>query len=388
MSVVTIGGFDVLSGMVKTGIRGRWYFKGQIESTDTVPFDVPATLDIGGDPWVGTMISATADDGNLVTVEAVGGQNGLDDEVFPLHYYQSTVGIILKDILAIGGEFLAIDADSDILGLPVEHYTRTKGTVREAIGALLKVAEELGGVGAEVLTWHIDVTGSLWFGRQIFFPFDLDSEIVEESPEERNFTIELEHASALPGRIIMGHDVSDVVYVISPGGLRATCWYAPDEEHNLVDQEWDSLIRKRTAHLDLAAPIGFDVVNDNQNGTLNLKSTDPRFPDMASVPMRGAPGTTELKLLPGRRVLVCHENGNPSKPYVWGYGFGEAQSVKMTFAESMEVTSPMIKMGGQEAMVKQIPFVAWVAALTSACAAMGISVPPFPDPGTVILKGS
>lgn len=389
MAVVTIGGFDVLEGMVKFGIRGTWLAQLQIESSDTLPFDLPCTLDIGGDQFVGTIIESAADKGNRVTVTAIGGAAGLDDPVFPLHYFQSTVGTLLADALAIGSERLAVDADGDVLSLPIEHFTRTAGTVRETIRAILRVAEAAGGLGTERLCWRVDFTGMVWVGRQIFLPFDIEADVVEERPDQRSFVLELEHASALPGRIIQLHDLTDVVYHITPRSLRAVCTYAEDEERNQADQHWDALVRARTAQLELALPIGYDVVVDNGDGTLDLLSSDEtKWPSMAHVAMRsGSPGNTEQKVQPGTRVLVMHENGDPSKPFVLGYALQQAQGFKMVHTSPVEIVAPEIKMGGSFSMPTMTEVGIWLGQLAANGAGIGLTVPPWPGNGTQILKG-
>lgn len=390
MAAVSILGFDVVRGKIKFGIRGTWLAELELESTDTPLAPLPANLEIGGDQFIGTIIEAAGDDGKRVTVTAVGGQGGLRAEVSPLGYWQTTVGILLTDALAFGGEQLALDADGDILNLPVERFTRLTGTVAETIRAIVKVAEGLGGITAERLCWRVDFTGSVWVGRQIFLPFDIDYDVIQESPHERTFTIAVEHASALPGRIIKLHDVTDVVYMVDSTELRAVCSYGEDEEIPAVEQDLDRVIRARIAPLDLYAPVAYTALAQNADGTFELKSSDPRFPDLSHVPQRvGLPGTTVAKVQTPCAVIVLHENGDAQKPVVAGYEVKAGMGLEMTHTGDVKITAPKISAGGEEDLVKYQPLqVAW-AALKAACAAHTppINVPDLIGANTTILKG-
>lgn len=386
MGTVSLNGSAVVEGWVKFRLRGRWDAQLTIMASTAFPPGTPCTLDIGGDPFIGTVIGGGGDAGSRVTLTVVGGSDGLLEEVSPKSYSQpATVGQALTEALTESGELVGvtIDSDSDVLSLPLDHFTGVRQSCADRIKAVLAEAEAM---LDQKLVWRIDATGGLYVARQIFLPVDIDFVLESEDPPNRSFTLALERASALPGRTVKLHELTNVTYLFTSSSIRAICTYGEAEDDKTA-ADLKKFIGRQLGHVDFYATYGFKLMGQNGDGTLELKSLDSRLGDMSRVKMKVGLPSTEVKLTPGTTVYVTHENGRPSKPIAVAWDLGPGMGWKVAHTAPIEFTAASIEMGGKNPLITHPAFVAWVAGLTTACAAMGISVPPFPDPGTPFLKG-
>lgn len=100
-----------------------------------------------------------------------------------------------------------------------------------------------------------------------------------------------------------------------------------------------ALVRASKPRLDYMAPYRGTVVSQSGQ-TVDVTMDDPRMPGMSGLPLQaGIPGLF-VKVLPGARVFVAFENGDPAKPVacLWDQG---------AHVLSVSITGLKVELGGQ-----------------------------------------
>lgn len=375
MAVVELSGRAVTSGRIHFPQLGAWSATVTLDGTEALPVGLRATLSIGGVPFVGTVTVCESDSGNSVTATMLGGAGGLGSAVDSKGYYQTPVTAVVADALSVGGETLSSLSDQSILGSFKAHWTRRAGKVSEAVAAVI------GGAVYRVLP-----DGTVWIGTDVFAPAVTTGKFISENPNEQRIEVAMQAADVLPGQSYREREVNEVTYAVDSSSLRATVAYggaSPTGVAGLVD----ALVARSTAPLDLLALYVARVVSTNGDETVDIIPDDARIPHLAHVPLRIA-GVSSIRLLPGTSVLLAHENGDPSKPVVVGIYSGPVQSIATTAIESIAMTAPLVKAGGELDLVLHAPLVAWVSQLTIAGVSVGLTVPPLVAANTTITKGA
>lgn len=375
MAVVELTGRAVTSGRIRFPRLGAWSATLTLDGAEALPVGLRATLSIGGVPFVGTVTVCESDAGNSVTATVLGGAGGLGAAVDSKGYYQTTVGAVVADALSTGGETLSPLSDQTILGSFKAHWTRGAGKVSDAVSAVI------GGAVYRVLA-----DSTVWIGTDLFTPAVTTGKLEAEHPNEQRYQVAMKAADILPGQSYQGRDVNEVVYTVDSTSLRASAAYGGASPTGVADLV-GALVRRETAALDLHALYVARVVSTNGDSTVDLIPDDTRIPHLAHVPLRIA-GVSSITLLPSTKVLLAHENGDPSKPVVAGIYSGPVQSIATTAIESITMTAPLVKAGGELDLVLHIPLVAWVAQLTTAALPIGLTVPPLVAANTTITKGA
>lgn len=92
--------------------------------------------------------------------------------------------------------------------------------------------------------------------------------------------------------------------------------------------------------LDYSCFYSATVVAQNGDGSLELKSTNAKLPNLSRVAIRyGIPGIT-AKLNPGGNVIVGYENADPTRPFCLVWDAATLQSVSW-----MGGNQPIARMG-------------------------------------------
>lgn len=376
MGVVRVNEVSVTRGSVAFGLQGTWCARLWLQGTN--PDDVAGDVElaIGEETFSGTSTAAT-DAGNEVSVEIVGGAGGLLKECEPQHYVApATVRSVVTDALEVGGEQLSPTADSAVLDSVLPMWTRVRESVADVLKGLL---EPLGA------SWRVLADGSVWIGKETW-PEAAEVLVESETPTLSSFRVAIETAAVLPGVTLQGKQISSVAYEITPKSIRADAIYGAGRGG--IQDDLAKLIRKDTARFDFFASYQMELAGQNNDGTLELKSTDKRVPKMSKIPQLGIPGMTEAKLLPKASVMIAFRNGDRSKPFAYSADLGRALSLTLSATTTLKLEGTAVEAGGNQELVKHIPMLAWVAQLTSACAVAGISVPPLVNVQTTITKGA
>lgn len=107
-----------------------------------------------------------------------------------------------------------------------------------------------------------------------------------------------------------------------------------------------SLIRAAVARVDYFALYSAVVNTDNGDETCDLTPEDSRLPSMSKVPkMYGLPGI-KTTISQGAKVLLCFQNGDPSRPAIVLFGTGSASE--------LDINPSLIKLqGGSTPVAKE-----------------------------------
>lgn len=319
MSLVSLNDVSVIRGNVDFHIQGRWQARLVLSGDEPSKVLGPVTLSLGSLVLQGTAIIAAADSGNLVSVQVVGGMAGLEKPCPPKDYgTPTTLGTVLRDALAEGGESLSTSSDQAILDRVIHRWTRVLDNVGNAFKQVLKAQGDL--------TFRVLPDGTYWVGQDSWPQATGDFKVLSESPAEQRIVLGLEDALVMPGQVLQGQKLTSVSYCVDDTSLRAVASYA--EGRSVEALALATFVRAETAHLDLTKTLTAEVVGQNGDQSLELKMGDPSMPHLSRVPMRlGIPGVVTARVTPGTLVLVAHENADNQRPVVVGFAEGQVLSL-------------------------------------------------------------
>lgn len=381
MSTATINGLSIVKGRITFRLMGAWDASFDVMGTETASVTGRSLVELGGVTFVGFATPAV-DVGGHVSVRVVGGAGGLNTKIEKKGDKKAPRGLLLGEVLALGGEKLSTLSDQAITSAVLPHWGRRRGTVAEALRALVAHA-------GEDVHWRMLPDGSVWVGKETWLPlgsattYNIDS---EDHTNER-FTIAIESAAVQPGLKVEGYQISEARYTLTGRSLRANLSYGASGRDELANQ-FASLIRRETASRDLEKTFAARAVGQNADGTLEIKPTDEDMPDLSEVPVRlGMPGITEFRIIAPVDCSYGYENGDPSKPFVSAFGPGTALSLTVGASTRIKLDAPLVEAGGTRDLVFHDMLAAWVTQLATAGAPIGLSVPPLVGANTIVLKG-
>ncbi len=314
MTTTSVNGVGVSGGRIIFPLVGTWFAELTVAGgTDPIALTGPVTLEVGSTVLVGTG-KADADEGNLVTVEIVGGAGGLGNVVEPKHYVAATRRTVLADLLQASGELLSPVVDPSLLDEPLTSWMRAAGAVSDALKRL---------VAPTKASWRVLLDGSLWIGQELWPPVEPEHTLEKERPTQEELLIAVEGVLVVPGTTFLGKRVSSVEYEVSDRALRAIVRYGA--LRGGLAAEFGQLIARETAGQVFQAIYRTIVLGQNADDSLELASSDPRIGNMSRVPIRpGIAGVDSLRVAPKTVALVEFENGDESKPVATGFAMGSA----------------------------------------------------------------
>ena len=295
-----INGKRILCARVAIPRCGIWHMN--IESDGSIPLTGEANIAFGGE-WRGIAIkSSDIFPGRMKTV-IVGAQ--LDDDVAP-KYFRKTQGRALLDYVL--GSRKSNGISSSILSRYVGDWCFVRQPRADAIRSL---AEALSA------TWRVLPDGSIWCGVDEYPPADLGSAVrVASDSDSATYGIDT-IPDIRPGMSIDGLQIERVEYFLEADSARMRLFFGARPESPL-----ETAVKHYTARLDFYAMYPARVVAQNPDGSLELKPDDARLPGFSAVPIRyGVPGI-RVEVVPGARIGIEFEGGNPSAPVatLWASG--------------------------------------------------------------------
>lgn len=206
--MITLAGKPVLTAALTLPRRGAWTVEAVVSSDTDITGSV--TLADGGLLYAGTVTAGGVLSGRW-SGRVVGGAGGLDLDPGPRAYQNTTLGVVLADALAAGGERRSTDSNPALLALALPQWLRV-GTLDEALGALV--------VTFGRSSWRVKRDGSVWVGTDTYPQARVPYVLIEKQESQRSWTIAPENTLLGPGSTFEGRRVGQVVHRISPDGLR------------------------------------------------------------------------------------------------------------------------------------------------------------------------
>jgi hypothetical protein len=156
-------------------------------------------------------------------LQVVAGADGLRKTATPRHYRQTTLRLVLQDLLAAAGEKLSPTADAATLALSFPGWT----TIAQPVGRMLAALLEDTRIQATA-SWRMLADGTLWVGRETWPDWGqvspTDYQDLAERPEEGTLELGVEAPQLLPGMTVGGRRVSYVEHRLNGDGARTFVW--------------------------------------------------------------------------------------------------------------------------------------------------------------------
>jgi len=328
MSDVRANDKTVIEGHIDEPARGVWTAHLEVDDDDGAALVGAVTITVGGVSFVG-MAEGAVEQGRF-HARVVGGKGGLKTALAPKYYYQTSARAIALDILRESGEELDLaESDAVVLEQTLVRWARRQCDARAALSDL---AAELDGF------WRLTRAGKVCLKRADRYEPLLAAGVVEIERDAAGkvVTIAPDAPIARPG-VMLGADKIAVVRTsfASGDGLRQTLTLQDAQRSRGFAAAIQEASKRATeGALTYAQWYPSRVVRQDGDGSVHIYPDDARMRGngLTHVPVRhGIPGL-KVKLVPGERVLLFFENGNPKQPAaaLWPDGSSVAEVVLTT----------------------------------------------------------
>lgn len=315
MTTPTIGTHRLLRATIHEPIDGNWHAEVESDSDDNAALSGQVTMTVDGSSWVGTVIDSSFDGGTVRSL--IQGGNGWGAELGARNYTGPSLGSVLAEIMRAGGETLSSTVGADVTAVRVPFWSRTKGTVSEA---LRQVRDELGP------TFRLRGLrdGTVWLGVPSWTAVEFDAIELDEDGAYRWRLYAPEALDLQPGVTLNGERVIGVCHEVTPEGVRTSVKTASDEDAaagkgTLLDTLLSKFRLLVGRKLDYLASYPGQIVAVNGDGTVDVRPDDERIRGfgLARLPIRrGLPGWTTVTPAEGDRCRIRFDGGDPKRPYV------------------------------------------------------------------------
>lgn len=343
MGLITANGFDVIETDSGRPRIGAWHFDLLVDSPDALTGKATIDINNGTLTFVGTATRSGvfSDTGHI---RVVAGNAGLSTSGTPRHYNGTSLGIVLRDLLATAGEALSPTVDGSILAAGLDAWTTTATPIGTLISLLLAAS------GIAGLAWRMLPDGTLWVGVETWQDAGIDQDtyqIFEDSPEQNSMVIGVDAPLDLIGTTFEGRKVSYVEDSVGQLGAGVTMRIYFEEPTAINDLDrmrkaLSALVQNAAARTD---KIDFGrkypaVVVSQSGSTIDVAPEQVNGKDlldsMGNVPLwLGVPGA-RVEGITGGRVLVGWTGGDPSKPYATLFDGGETPA-KVTLGVAVQL---------------------------------------------------
>lgn len=323
---VLVNGIGVRSGTITMPLVGAWHAAFSLDSDTGIDAGEIVTVEIGG----GAILVGTARRGGVATeiaeVQVVGGAGGMSRDIEPRHYDNASARIIITDILAVAGETLSTSSDASLATLTLPKWSRVASSCGAALDAVLTA------IG---MTWRILDDGQVFVGTNAWTDLALadDVELLDESRATTRQCYADETLSARPGRTIDGVRAALVVHTVSPDAFRSDVWALRGDSREDADPiraAFVGAVQRVMRRVDYHALYPARVVSQNPSTlAVDVQPDTDTIPPLSGVPVRTFAPEVQIKVLPGARVLVGFDTGDPRKPYAALWESGSLTSVSV-----------------------------------------------------------
>jgi uncharacterized protein YfiM (DUF2279 family) len=318
MALVAVNGHGLIDGRLIFPRSGAWYADLRVDTAEAVTGAVTISIGDGRLVLKGT-VSRGAEYADTGFVRVVAGADGLRKVAKPRSYNQSSLRIVLGDLLGGAGEKLAASADGATLSKHLVAWTTAGLSAGVALARALRSA-------APAASWRALPDGTFWVGPETWPDSGLvtdDYQILDEDPRQLTALLGVEAPLLLPGTALAGRRVSRVEHTIGADGIRTWVWFEDVETvaAPTADRLKDALgavVRASVGPVDYFACYWARVIAQS-GSTIDVEIENPTIskvlPSMQSVPLTmPAPGAT-LQMKAQGRVLIGWSGGDPARPY-------------------------------------------------------------------------
>lgn len=315
MALVTANDLAVLDATICLPRTGAWTADLKVDSPDALAGRVTISIDDGRLTLVGTAFRTGAFV-DTAYVRVVGGAGGLRALARARHYNGTNLRIVLRDLLAAGGETLSATADGSTLAKALPAWT----TSAISVGRMIARAIESAAPGA---SWRILPDGTLWVGPETWLDSGLAADsyqVMDEDPRRGEALLGVEAPLLLPGTTLGDRRVSYVEHRVGDAGVRSVAWFedagasGPDRLRAAIAGAVAGAIQPLLFHSHHYARVVAQA-----GATIDVEIENPTIakflPSMASVPLLMPFAGAEVAMLAAGRVLIGWSGGDPSKPY-------------------------------------------------------------------------
>lgn len=331
---ISLNDQDLTRLRLRLTLYGAWVAECVHSDPSVVPsVGDPASITLASSQmFVGTVARVAALQDQSYDTLVVGGGGGLSTSLPVLQLVGPTVGLVLDQAFRDGSslESLSSTVDASLLSTQLQSWrrpVRTLGRELDAVCSSLSTGT----------SWRVLSDGTVWIGTvPPSTPVQAvvqDYDVMSWDASQGLVVIAAEDPTVLPGQSwpdvpgTIGTVIHDVtaertrseLYLSSPG----------DREVGALDRLFPDT--------DLLASYQYRVLSPNGDGTLELRSTDTRLPDLSRVPVRfGIPGTTAV-IPSGNVVMVGFGAGGSSDPYVASWVSGNATDLTVQVSPSGKI---------------------------------------------------
>lgn len=300
----TLNGDPVLALSLHLPSNGAWSAEIAVASDADLAEGGSVTLGLDEIEYIGRVVRADTFAERL-QVRLTGGEVDWSAPQEVKHYRDADVDTVISDVGA---------TPDQTIGTPLAFWTRTPNTTGATIEAVARFLN---------VPWRVNPDGTLRIRAEdapVAVPAEDATELARD-PSRGSVTVAPEKATIAPGTQFGDDVVTEVVYDLTPTGLRARYSTLTGGK---MRSALERIIRWVTRDTLFHGQFTAQVIRQAADGTLDLLPDDLRIRSqgLQGVPIRhGLPGVT-VEVLPGGRVLLAFDGGDPSRPYaaLWHEG--------------------------------------------------------------------
>lgn len=301
----TLNDLNLLSCTIQEPRIGVWQAVVDVDSEAAV--SGAATLTVDGVTWTGTIVKGDLYAGRF-HAQLVGGAGKLA-AILPAKYYQNTsLRVVVDDLMRGTGETLSAASDASIRGHQVSRWMHVKG---KASVALKAVADELG------LTWRVLRDGTIWLGVEQWSEARPTYDETDRVPGRDSVTIAPDAPTVAPGTTFLERRVSRVTTTVKGDLLRQEILFEGAAGGARVAEDLAALVAQQVdAAVDYSRMYPSKVLRQAGDGTLELLPDNDKLrgSGLTRVPIRhGIPGL-RVKVSSGVKVQLFFEGADPKLP--------------------------------------------------------------------------